>query len=149
MRDIQFFHRRFYLPTALTLLLGLLVTILMFRGTTNIQLLVVGFHIAPTMAAITYTFPTSVLMAHEWPQGILPSTMVIFFDGTGCQFLSAGNIYIGMHRNSGHPHPSPSQYNAGQVMFGDMLNLMTTPTTRIRSIICRRITCFILPSVDN
>jgi hypothetical protein len=37
-----------------------------------------------TTAAATYTFPESVLMAQEWPQGILPPMMVIFFEDADC-----------------------------------------------------------------
>lgn len=80
---------------------------------------------------------------------ILPSTTVIFFDVIGCMFLSARNIYIIMHHDSGHPYLSPSQYNVSQLILGDILNLMMTPPTRITSTICRHVTGFILPSIDN
>lgn len=96
--------------------------------------------------AISYTFPESVLIARKWPQGILPSTTVIFLNGAGCQFLAVGNIYIVMHYDSGHPYIPPSQYEPG--IFGDMLHLTTTVPSRVTSTLCMRMIGYILPSVD-
>jgi hypothetical protein len=70
-QGILFFDERFYLPAASPLLPNLLRTLLIVGRTTNLRLLAVDFHIPPMTATFTYTFPVSVFMAREWPQGIL------------------------------------------------------------------------------
>ena len=64
---------------------------------TNLQLLAVGFHNSTDDWGGHLTFPVSV------------STTVIFFNGSNCQLLSVGNIYIGMNHDSRHQYFSPSQ----------------------------------------
>jgi hypothetical protein len=115
----------------------------------NPSLLVVGFHTPPLTATATYNFPTSILMARPWPQGILPLALAIFFDNLGCQFLAVENIYISLKRNSTHPLLWPHELNGGEFMFGHMLHLTMTPSTCITLTICHRMTGYILPNTDN
>jgi hypothetical protein len=56
-------------------------------GTTSPHLLAIGLHSA-TSTPTTQVFPSSILLLEEWPQRILPSAMIAFFDNNGQQFLS-------------------------------------------------------------
>lgn len=55
---------------------------------------------------MSYTFPESVRMTREWPQGILPFTTATFINDAGCKFLSVQNVYIDMHCVSKRPYIS-------------------------------------------
>lgn len=96
----------------------------------------------------THTFPTNIFMTREWPQLMLPSVVVIFFDSAGCQFLSVQDVYISKRHRSGHPYVFPSQYHAGELHFGTMEHRTTTPPTRLTTTLCRRIASNILLGIN-
>jgi hypothetical protein len=54
---------------------------------------VLGLHTTASTPT-TQAFPSSILLLDAWPQCILPSATVIFFDSYGQQFLSIADVYI-------------------------------------------------------
>ena len=81
-QGILFFDGRFYIPASSPLLPDLLETLLLCGHTENLRLLAVGFYTPPLMSAATYNFPASILLTHQWPQGIVPAATTVFFDDT-------------------------------------------------------------------
>lgn len=89
-------------------------------------------------AAITYIFPTSMLMNHKYPQGIISST-TIFFDDASYHFHAANDICIDTTNDLGNSRLSLNDFNWG-------LYLTMTPSTCITSTIYFCMVGFILPT---
>jgi hypothetical protein len=106
---------------------------------TTPHLLAVGFHIAASTPT-TQAFPSSILPIEDWPQHILPSAIVIFFNSNDQQFLTIMDIYISRQHSHGHPLISPANYNTGDLLFGTLEHLTTTPPSTVTTALCRRIT---------
>jgi hypothetical protein len=97
------------------------------------------------IVAITYIFPTSMLMNHKYPQGII-SSATVFFDDASYHFLAGNDIYIDTTNDLGNSRHSLDDFNWGEFMFSDLVYLTTTPFTCITSTICCRMVGFILPT---
>jgi hypothetical protein len=88
-------------------------------GTTSRHLLAIGLHTAASTPT-TQAFPSSILLLEAWPQRILPSATVVFFDSNGQQFLSIEDVYINRQQIDGHPLISPTYDNTGELLFGSL-----------------------------
>jgi hypothetical protein len=97
-------------------------------GTTSPHLLAIGLHTATSTSAV-----------EEWPQLVLPSATIIFFDNNGQQFLSIEDIYISRQHVDGHPLVSPANYDIGDLLFGMLQHFTMTPPTIVATALCRRI----------
>jgi len=84
-------------------------------------------------------FPSSILLLEEWPQRILPSATIVFFDNNGQQFLSIDDVYISRQHADGHPLVSLANYNTGDLLFGTLQHFTTAPPSIVATAFCRRI----------
>jgi hypothetical protein len=107
-------------------------------GTTSPHLLAIGLHTA-TSTPTTQAFASRILLLEEWPQLVLPSATIIFFDNNGQQFLSIEDIYISRQHVDGHPLVSPANYDTGDLLFGMLQHFTMTPPTIVATALCRRI----------
>jgi hypothetical protein len=87
----------------------------------------------------TQVFLSSILLLEEWPQRILPSATITFFDNNGQQFLSIEDIYISKQHADSHPLISPVNYDMGDLLFGTLQHFTTTPPTIVATALCRHI----------
>lgn len=118
-----FYNSHYYLPATSSPLLPELLESL---HATNLWLMAIGFY-SPTRV-ITSAFPNSILLTWDWPQCILPSPTICFFDDNGRQFLSIDDIYISNNNISGQPSISPLEHNMGAM-----------PPKRLTTALCVRI----------
>jgi len=132
--DIIRYNDRYYILVTSPLLRDLLESL----GTTSPHLLAIGLH-TTTSTPTTQAFPLSILLLEEWPQHILPSATIIFFDNNGQQFLSIEDIYISRQHTEGHPLVSSANYDTGDLLFGMLQHFTTTPPTIVATTLCRRI----------
>jgi hypothetical protein len=65
----------------------------------------------------------------------MSSTTVIFVDNLSHQLTRIDNVYIALRPDSDLHRLSPGEFDMGHFMFGTMLDLMTTPSTRSNAII--------------
>jgi hypothetical protein len=72
------YNERYYIPVTSLLLQDLLESL----GTMSPHLLDIGLH-TMISSPTTQAFPSSILLLEEWPERILPSTTIFFFDGNG------------------------------------------------------------------
>ena len=107
-----FYNGHYYLPATSS---PLLPDLLESLHATNIWLMAIGFY-TPTRV-ITSAFPNSILLTRDWPQHILLSAIICFFDDNGRQFLSIDDIYISNDDISGQPSISPLEHNMGAMLF--------------------------------
>jgi hypothetical protein len=92
---------------------------------------------------MTQAFPSSILLLETWPQCILPSATVIFFDSNGQQFLSIADVYINKQQADGCPLISPAFDNTGDLLFGTLQHFTTMPPTMIATTFCKHIRGFV------
>ena len=116
----------------------LLQDLLESLGTTSPHLLAIGLH-TTTSTLTTQAFPSSILLLEEWPQHILPSATIVFFDNNGQQFLSIMDTYIGRQHADAPSLISLANYNTGNLLFGTLQHFTTTPPTIIAIALCQRI----------
>ena len=94
------------------------------------ELIALGAH-PPLTAAQPNGVPTSILLGRPWLQGsTIPSTMVVFIENLSRQLIRVDNVHIALRPNSNVHHLSPREFDLGHFMFGTMLDLTTTPSTR-------------------
>ena len=116
----------------------LLQDLLEWLGTTSSHLLAIGLHIV-TSTPTTQAFPSSILLLEEWPQRILPSATIVFFENNGQQFLSIDDIYISRQHANGHPLVSSANYDTGDLLFGTLQHFTTSLPSIMATTLCRRI----------
>jgi hypothetical protein len=83
------------------------------------------------------SFLSSVLLLNAWPQCILPSTIIVFFDNNGHQFLSIKDVQIGKEHTNGAPSISLTDMDIGALLFSTLI-LHKTPLTIIVVVLCCR-----------
>lgn len=79
---------------------------------------------------------------------VLPTT-VFFIDNLGRQLLRVDNVCIALRLDSNLHRLSPDEFDMGNFMFGTMLYLMMTPSTRYSATIWRRVPTYIVPNIAN
>lgn len=126
-QGVILYNERYYISATSPLLQDLLESL----GTTTPHLLVVSLHIAAS-APTTQAFPSSIMLIEDWPHRILSSATVSFFDSNGRQFLTIEDTYINRQHTHGHMLISPSDYDTGDLLFGTLEHLTTTPRPRSR-----------------
>jgi hypothetical protein len=75
---VIYYNNRHYVPATSPLPQDMLEML----GTTSRHLLAIGLHTAASTPT-TQAFPSSILLLEAWPQRILPSATVVFFDSNG------------------------------------------------------------------
>jgi hypothetical protein len=65
---------------------------------------------------------------------------VASFDNNGQQFLTVGDIYISRQHAQGHPLISLADYDTGDLLFGTLEHLTTTPPSKVLTVLCRHTT---------
>jgi hypothetical protein len=56
---------------------------------------------------------------------------VASFDNNGQQFLTVGDIYSNRQHAQGHPLISLADYDTGDLLFGTLEHLTTTPLSKV------------------
>lgn len=67
------------------------------------------------------------LLLEAWPQCILPSATVVFFDNNGQQFLSIKDVHIGWEPTNSTPLISQTNLDTGNFLFGTLQHFTMTP----------------------
>lgn len=112
-------------------------------------LLALNCHPPPTTAGPNAA-PTSILLGRPWPHASkVSSTTTIFIDNLGHQLIHIDNVYIALGPDSGLHRLSPNEFDMGHFMFGTMLDLTTTPSTRSSTTIWRRVPAYVIPNIIN
>lgn len=64
---------------------------------------------------------------------------MVFIDDSGHQLFCIERVYIGLCFGTDLPRLSPGEFISGYLMFGDMMDLSTSPPTRYTPTIWRRV----------
>jgi hypothetical protein len=66
-----------------------------------------------------------------------------------CQLIRVDSVYITLRPDSSMQRLSPGEFDLGNFMFGTMLDLTTTPSTRSSATVWHQVPAYITPSTDN
>jgi hypothetical protein len=113
------------------------------------ELLALGAQPPPT-AAQHNGVPAYILLGRPWPQRRpITYTTVVFIDNLSRQLVRIDNVNITLRPGFDAHRLSPGEFDLGHFMFGSMLDLTTSPSTRYDITIWRRVPAYLVPDADN
>lgn len=79
----------------------------------------------------------------------MPPTTLVFIDNLNHQLVRVDDIHITLCLDSNLHRLSPGEFDLGHFMFGTMLDLTMTPSTRSSTTIWHRLPTYITLDADN
>ena len=110
------------------------------------ELLALGAHLPP-MRGQHNGVPMSILFGRPWLQGCpITSETIVFLDNLSHQLIRVDSVHIALRPDSTEHRLLPGEFDLGYFMFGTMLDLTMSPSTRANTTVWCRIPAYLAPT---